>query len=107
MSGGLRHLLRVASWAIFLRFAAVGAIGFVVDAGVLLALVALGWASPIEGRLISFACAVLVTFELNRRWSFGRMSRRPYLATLASYVGVQSGGFLCNLWLCYRMLAHL
>lgn len=81
----------------FLRFAIVGALGFCVDASVLLALVAAGWAGPISGRLASFACAVLATFEMNRRWSFEDVQQPSYVATLVAYLGVQGVGFLCNL----------
>jgi putative flippase GtrA len=81
----------------FLRFSAVGGVGFVVDAGVLLALVhALGM-NPIVARMFSFSIAVLVTFELNRTWSFGSIRlHRPLMAFL-TYLGVQGAGFLCNL----------
>lgn len=81
----------------FLRFCAVGAVGFIVDAGVLLiGLRALGF-DPIGGRLVSFSVAVLTTFELNRRWAFRDDGGRRYLAAAASYLGVQGLGFLCNL----------
>ncbi len=99
----------VTSWlrGRFLRFAIVGAIGFAVDASVLLALVGAGWAGPIGGRLASFACAVLATFELNRRWSFEGAVRRPYPAMLLAYVGVQGLGFLCNFAIYAAALAVL
>ena len=97
----MRSVARRASAATaggqFLRFAAVGALGFFVDAAVLLALVEAGWAGPVIARLASFACAVVATFEMNRRWSFGDAERRGYAAMLSAYVGVQGLGFLFNL----------
>ena len=80
----------------FLRFCAVGAVGFVVDAGVLLIGLRVFGFDPIGGRLLSFSVAVLTTFELNRRWAFRAGRDRRYLASAASYLGVQGLGFLCN-----------
>lgn len=81
----------------FLRFAAVGAVGFLVDAGLLMAAVHALGLGPLSGRLLSFAAAVLATYELNRRWSFRHAAPRPWLAGFAAYLGVQGLGFLCNL----------
>lgn len=58
----------------FFRFAIVGTLGFVADVSVLFALMQLG-AGPFMGRLVSFLCAVWVTWFLNRRFTFG--SGRP------------------------------
>lgn len=79
----------------FLRFCAVGAIGFLVDAGVLLVAIAIGL-GPVGGRLLSFAVAVLTTFELNRRWAFRGRGERPFFPALATYIGVQGLGFVLN-----------
>ena len=80
----------------FLRFCVIGALGFAVDAGLLLGLMRWASADALAARLLSFACAVLVTFECNRRWTFRSASARPYLADLAAYLGVQGLGFACN-----------
>ena len=87
----------------FLRFCAVGGVGFVVDAAALLAAVHLCGLDPIGARLLSFAAAVLATFELNRRWAFRGGGTRPYWAALSSYLGVQGVGFACNFGL-YTLL---
>ena len=86
-----------AEAARFLRFCLVGVAGFVADAGVLKLLVHLTGANPIAARLPSFAFAVLVTFELNRRWAFGAIRHGSILAAFAAYVSVQGVGFLSNL----------
>jgi putative flippase GtrA len=52
-----------------LRFLVAGAIGFVVDAGVLSLLVWCG-AGYFVGRALSFLMAVWVTWRLNRRFTF-------------------------------------
>ncbi len=82
---------------LFLRFCIVGAAGFVTDAGVLQLLVQAFGANPIAARLLSFSCAVVVTFELNRRWAFGTVRHDRLLTAFAAYLSVQGIGFLCNL----------
>jgi putative flippase GtrA len=55
----------------FLRFASVGGIGFVVDAGLLTALHDGAGLDPFTARLVSILAAALVTWRLNRRLTFG------------------------------------
>ncbi|MDX7952399.1 GtrA family protein [Lichenihabitans sp. Uapishka_5] len=81
----------------FVRFCIIGAVGFVTDASVLMALIHWGSLHPLAARLGSFACAVVVTFELNRRWTFRDSGERAYLGMLAKYLGVQGIGFILNL----------
>ena len=54
----------------FMRFCVVGGAGFVVDAGVLYALVGLAHMGPVPARLCSFVVAMLTTWTLNRLWTF-------------------------------------
>jgi putative flippase GtrA len=79
----------------FLRFCVVGTAGFLTDASVLLALVCRYGLDPILARVFSFAVAVLVTFELNRAWTFGAYGQ-PRLAAFASYIAVQGLALACN-----------
>lgn len=78
-------------------FALVGAIGFLVDAGILTLLMTGYDFGPYAARAVSFTAAVTTTWYLNRRWVFDRravpMSRREYF----SYVTVQVIGALINL----------
>lgn len=70
------------------RFAAVGFIGFCLDAGCLMILVASGW-GLYEARLVSFPTAVTATWYLNRAWTFReRVTARP-AREYASYFGTQ------------------
>lgn len=63
------------SWV---RFAVVGSIGFVIDGGLLTALVNGLGLDAYSGRLISFAVAVSATWALNRSWTFADAAdRRP------------------------------
>ena len=81
----------------FPGFVVVGAIGFLVDASVLTALMNGLDLGAYAARAISFTIAVTVTWYLNRRWVFDRgavpMSRREY----SSYVLVQIIGAIINL----------
>lgn len=93
--------------ASFPRFCVIGAVGFAVDGAVLLGLIRGVSADPLAARLASFACAVLVTFECNRRWTFRGAVQHPYIAELAAYLGVQGVGFACNFFIyasCYLAL---
>ncbi|KKC35349.1 hypothetical protein WH87_17420 [Devosia epidermidihirudinis] len=51
-----------------LPFAIAGAFGYAVDASVLS--FCIGWLGPIGGRALSFACAVLMTWLINRNFAF-------------------------------------
>ena len=81
----------------FAKFCAVGAIGFLVDAALLLFVTRSHLAGPILGRLVSFSVAVFVTFELNRRWTFQKdAAPSSYGQAFLSYVAVQAVGFGSN-----------
>lgn len=88
MSSKGRGLHRLA------RFGMVGVAGFVVDGGLLQLLVAGGLAGPIVARLVSFPTAVLVTWYLNRRITFG--DGGPLLRSLLRYVLVSAVGTTLN-----------
>jgi putative flippase GtrA len=55
----------------FLRFAVVGGIGFVVDAGLLALLIYGAGLDPFTARLISISIAAFTTWRLNRVVTFG------------------------------------
>jgi putative flippase GtrA len=79
----------------FLRFCLVGAVGFIVDASILLGLTWSG-VSPIQARIFSFAVAVLATWLLNRNWTFPNGKRSKWREFLG-YLGVQSTGLAVNM----------
>lgn len=78
-----------------LRFGAVGAVGFVVDGGLLWFFLSLDL-SPYLARALSFPVAVLVTWALNRNWTFAVTEGASRKAELQRYFGVQIGGNLTN-----------
>ena len=76
-------------------FALVGAIGFVVDAGVLYAglYAGLGYYG---GRVLSYLCAASVTWALNRRWTFKTGASADHKKEWGRFVLFNLGGFAVN-----------
>jgi putative flippase GtrA len=88
-------------------FAAVGAVGFVVDGGLLWAATTfLGW-GPIVARGVSFPTAVLATWLLNRQFTFraGRTGTKANSAEYSRYLAVQLAGAGVNLAIYALLLA--
>lgn len=83
----------------FASFVLVGSVGFLVDAGLFLALHdAASWSIG-ASRAVSISLAVAATWILNRRHTFGdRRSANP-LGELVRYAFVQAGGLSINLGL--------
>lgn len=75
----------------FARFCAVGAAAYLVDAGVLVALVASTGLGPYAARVISFLAAASCTWWLNRRFTF-EVSHRPSGSEWGGYVGLMAIG---------------
>ena len=82
-------------WSQILRFGAVGGVGFVVDGGLLWSFLSLDL-SPYLARALSFPAAVLVTWALNRRWTFAPNGARTRRSELRRYFSVQIVGNLTN-----------
>lgn len=78
-----------------LRFGAVGAIGFVVDGGLLWVLVA-NDVNPYLARAFSFPIAVIVTWWANRCWTFQSAPISRPLHQFNRYFSVQVIGALSN-----------
>ncbi len=79
----------------FLSFCAVGAGGFVVDAGVLALALNLVHLDAYSGRVISYLAAATFTWLLNRRFTFASRSRRLVMEW-ARYVLTGAVGGLTN-----------
>lgn len=79
----------------FLRFCAVGTIGFLIDAGILQLLVSGTHANPYAARVVSFFAAASTTWFLNRRFTFQvahSATRKEWL----HYVGLMTLGACVN-----------
>lgn len=73
-------------WRESAGFAVVGTVGFMVDAGVVSLLAALG-SGPWLARLVSFTAAVITTWQLNRRYTFKhRQLRHTEKRSFGSYM---------------------
>jgi putative flippase GtrA len=82
----------------FLRFGVVGVVGFLVDAGLLRALLAAGL-GYYSGRAISFLSAATATWILNRSFTFRRdaeVVRAHPAAEWLSYLGLMLIGGVAN-----------
>lgn len=77
-----------------IRFAFVGGSAFLVDAGVLYAMIAVGL-GPIAGRVVSIACAVTFTWWLNRSFTF-KAAAPPTWHEFARYVGTSLVAMVIN-----------
>jgi|SRR5690348_4549866 len=78
-------------------FAVGGAIGLVVDAGVVQALVSLAGWNPYLARVLSFLCAASVTWWWNRRRTFAhRRSGRTAGSEWLHWMGLMGLGALVN-----------
>jgi putative flippase GtrA len=80
----------------FLRFGVVGTLGFVVDAAVLMGMLALGL-GPYGGRVISYLAAASTTYALNRVWTFHTAPRdAPLVAHWMRFLLLNLVGFAAN-----------
>lgn len=80
----------------FLRFCAVGTVGFAVDAGALETLTRLAGWNPYSTRVMSFLIAASVTWLLNRRFTFEVESQSHLPREWLHYVSVNAIGGLVN-----------
>ncbi len=88
------------------RFIIVGAIGFVVDGGILTLLHSLYDFSLLHARLMSFAAAVTVTWYLNRHHTFSASKDALAIHELSRYAVVNGIGALLNLGLFLWLVYH-
>jgi putative flippase GtrA len=79
----------------FLRFCAVGTLAYLVDAGVLTALVSGAGLDPYAARVVSFLTAASFTWWLNRHWTF-EVKRAPTRAEWLTYVTLMLIGAAVN-----------
>ena len=73
-----------------------GAIGFVVDAGIVQLLVSKADANPYIARLFSFLCAATSTWLFNRRYTFPDRGGHTLFGEWTRYMTAMSFGFALN-----------
>ena len=88
------------------NFAIAGGAGFFVDTGVLYLALMLG-AGAYASRLLSFFCAVFVTWQINRRITFSTFKSRSVFAEWCRYVTAMMFGGLVNLAIYAATLHYL
>lgn len=82
----------------FLKFAFVGAIGAVIDFGVMNALSHWVFNLPlVVAGTISFICAVISNFIWNRYWTYPESRSRPLLSQLGMFFLVNAAGVLIRI----------
>lgn len=98
-----------------LRFLIVGTVGFLVDGAILQALVSLGAWAPVPARFVSFSVAVMVTWLLNRTFTFGAAGSAKaapvrsvlrYVMVSVAGAGINVGTFAALVLLSALMAAH-
>ena len=80
----------------FLKFAAVGMLGTVIDFGTLNLLILTFGFSKVLANTCSFTVAVVSNFIWNRLWTFPESKDRPIAPLLAQFILVNIGGLLLN-----------
>ncbi len=80
----------------FVKFAVVGAVGALVDFGVLNALVLLVGLSPAWANPFSVSAAIMSNFIWNRLWTFPESRQRPFLTQFGQFALVNLVGLLIN-----------
>lgn len=91
----------------FFLFAVSGALAFLIDGGVVQALVSLAGSDPYLARGFSFLCAVTFTWAFNRRYTFVHGRDQPAWPQWRRYVATQLGGFAVNYAVYALMVAWL
>lgn len=88
-----------------LPFAIAGVFGYIVDAGVLS--LSIGTLGPVGGRALSFCCAVLMTWLINRNFAFAdRAATKGRHFELLRYLLAMIPGGAIN-WLAYGVAITL
>jgi putative flippase GtrA len=77
-------------------FIAVGAVGFALDAGLMLLTIKALACHPIGARLVSFPVAVTCTWLLNRHWAFRGRGLQSRSVEYVGYFAIQVAGAALN-----------
>ena len=88
----------------FLHFALAGAVGFLVDVGVLYLMLALGMGYYL-GRAVSFLAAAFTTWQINRRYTFSAGGGGHWSVEWLRYLAAMLGGGAVN-YGCYAALVY-
>jgi len=87
------------------KFALVGSIGFLADAGVLTLLVSVFDGGVYSSRIMSFSVAVTITWILNKNFTFYQPDTPNFSKTYVYYILIQVTGSIVNLGIYALMLS--
>ncbi|MCU1386824.1 MAG: hypothetical protein JWL72_162 [Ilumatobacteraceae bacterium] len=87
----MRRLLRT-EWAKLLRYAAVSGVSTVVSQVVLATLVATRATSAVWANVIATIVGTVPSFELNRRWVWGKQGRRSMSGEVVPFAAISAAG---------------
>jgi len=93
----IRQYLPESSLSSLVKFTAVGAIGFVIDATVLMVLFHNFNFGHYSARIVSFSMAVTVTWYLNRNFTFRQYLAGDCRGEFKRYIFIQIIGSIINL----------
>lgn len=91
----------------FMRFGLVGAVGFVIDAGVLSLLINITQLGPYISRIISYLCAATVTWLLNRTFTFAVRANKSISTEWLKYISANLLGALLNYGIYSILVMHV
>jgi putative flippase GtrA len=80
----------------FARFSVAGAVGFVIDAGVLSLIVRATQINALSARLVSMTLAITATWLINRQFTFRTRRTLPGHVEYAGYFAIQLVGVVIN-----------
>jgi putative flippase GtrA len=91
----VKALAQLLKDSVFARFFVVGAIGFLTDGGILQAEIWRWHVPPLLARLPSFAVAILVTWRLNRDFTF-HTPEKSFRESFPIYLASNGAGLAIN-----------
>lgn len=80
----------------FSRFGIAGTVGFLTDAGAVVISTTVFGFGPIPAQVIGFSIAVVLTWLINRYWTFSENSSNRWLLELTRYIAANSLGATIN-----------
>ncbi len=97
----MRRMFRIQ----FIRYCVSGSVATAVDFGLFLALTRLAGVYYVAANIVSFLCAVVVNYALNRKWTFKSTSKRV-MRQFFSFGLIALGGVAINTTLLYVFVSR-
>lgn len=88
----------------FVKYAVVGALGTLLHFGTLIFLVEATGLPAVTSSAIGFLLVVVVSYYLNRHWTFSSAANTSALGSFAKYVAVSTSGLVLNTAIMYAIV---